>query len=132
MSAIKENETNPAMAVGTLPYVFVVNNTSGAQVLRVESDGALFWRDREIKTDDEFRAWMVELHDTLIKLTGPSSFNPIKPKVGNELLLPSSFGRYPINPVALLDNYDCIEDMLAEDAAMAIILPNKPTGTFTG
>jgi len=36
------------------------------EILRIESDGRLFWRQREVETDDELRAAMMDLRNHLV------------------------------------------------------------------
>jgi len=40
----------------------------GVQVIRIENDGRAFWRNREIETDDDFRAAMLDLVAELKRL----------------------------------------------------------------
>ena len=36
------------------------------EVLRIEPSGKIFWSGREVKTDDDFRAAMIELRNALM------------------------------------------------------------------
>ncbi len=40
----------------------------GTEVLRIEYDGRIFWRGREVETDTEFRAAMIDLQKSLKEL----------------------------------------------------------------
>jgi len=39
--------------------------SSGKEVVRIEPDGKIFWLGREVETDDDFRAAMLELAKAL-------------------------------------------------------------------
>ena len=36
-------------------------SSQNVEVIRIEPDGRLFWHQREVKTDDDFRAAMIDL-----------------------------------------------------------------------
>ena len=40
------------------------------EVLRIEKDGRIFWRGREVESDDEFRAALMDLHDMMVASMG--------------------------------------------------------------
>jgi len=41
--------------------------------LRIAPDGRIFWKQREVETDDEFRAAMLELKDAMVKNMTPNA-----------------------------------------------------------
>lgn len=45
------------------PATLRVQSAAGVEVILIESDGRLFWHGREVETDDDFRAAMLELRD---------------------------------------------------------------------
>lgn len=46
-------------------------NSEYQEVIRIAPDGKLFWRGREVETDADFRAAMLELADRLVEKTRP-------------------------------------------------------------
>lgn len=48
---IRDNNTN----------IIVIRDNSTNEILRIAPDGKLFWNGREVETDDDFRAAMLEL-----------------------------------------------------------------------
>jgi hypothetical protein len=37
------------------------------EVIRIAPDGRIFWNGREVETDDQFRAAMLELRDAMLR-----------------------------------------------------------------
>ena len=50
-------------------YISYVAAADGAEVLRIEGDGRLFWRGREVETDSDFVKAMLELRDALMPVS---------------------------------------------------------------
>ena len=50
--------------------IIEIRDREANEVLRIAPDGRIFWRLREVTTDDEFRAAMLELKDALGKIWG--------------------------------------------------------------
>ena len=46
--------------------IIQVRHSSGREVVRIAPDGRIFWLQREVITDDEFRSAMLELKDALL------------------------------------------------------------------
>lgn len=44
-----------------------ITPTGKAEVIRIAADGKLFWHGREVETDADFRAAMLELAKNLIR-----------------------------------------------------------------
>ena len=51
------------------PYVNFSFRDTG-EVLRIDKDGRIFWRGREVESDDEFRAAMLEVRDVMVGIMG--------------------------------------------------------------
>jgi len=47
--------------VPTNPYIMLVKSNKATEIIRIASDGRIFWREREVETDTEFRLAMLEL-----------------------------------------------------------------------
>lgn len=47
--------------------LLVVRNFEAVEVLRIDPDGRIFWKQREVETDDDMRPAMLELKTALIK-----------------------------------------------------------------
>lgn len=45
-----------------------VHGNGNTEVLRIASDGRIFWRGREVETDDDFRAAMIDLAATMQRI----------------------------------------------------------------
>ena len=43
---------------------------AATEIIRICSDGRLFWKGREVETDDDFRAAMLDLAARLIPIVG--------------------------------------------------------------
>lgn len=43
-----------------------INDANGDAIIRIVSNGAIFWNGREVETDDDFRSAMLELRDCLM------------------------------------------------------------------
>lgn len=54
------------------PNIIDIRNSDPTEVLRIAPDGRIFWKQREVETDDEFRAAMLVLKDALIKNMTPN------------------------------------------------------------
>ena len=51
------------------PYVnFSFRDTD--EVLRIDKDGRIFWRGREVESDDALRAAMMEVRDVMVGIMG--------------------------------------------------------------
>jgi hypothetical protein len=48
-------------------------NAHGEQVVAIEQDGSIKWRGREVETDDEFKAAMLDLRAVLLNSKGVKS-----------------------------------------------------------
>lgn len=48
------------------PANILTISTPGEVVIRIAPDGRLFWHEREVETDDDFRAAMLELAKRLV------------------------------------------------------------------
>lgn len=55
MTTTKDLESNA--------YILYVQDAQQRAVIRITSEGRLFWREREVETNDDFRAAMLELRD---------------------------------------------------------------------
>lgn len=44
-----------------------VYDNQAKEVVRITKEGRIFWRQREVETDDEFRSSMIEIRQALIK-----------------------------------------------------------------
>lgn len=47
--------------------IFVSFSEDGNEVFRIDGDGKIFWNKREVETDDELRAAMMELKDVFVR-----------------------------------------------------------------
>ena len=47
------------------PDILLIAN-QGNEVIRIDRDGRVFWKTREVETDDDFRAAMLELLDYMM------------------------------------------------------------------
>lgn len=43
----------------------IIFNTREGEALRIEHDGRIFWKGREVEADDQFRAAMIELKEAI-------------------------------------------------------------------
>lgn len=43
-----------------------INDANGDAIIRIASNGAIFWNGREVETDTDFKAAMLELRDYMI------------------------------------------------------------------
>ena len=53
--------------------IIEIHNQEQIEVLRIAPDGRIFLKQREVDTDDEFRAAMLELKDALVKNMMPNA-----------------------------------------------------------
>ncbi len=60
--------SNEAKLLTPEPNIFEVRAFDGQEVLRITPDGRIFWKQREVETDDDFRAAMLALSDALVKI----------------------------------------------------------------
>lgn len=47
--------------------IFVAYDDNGREVVRIDNDGKIFWNKREVETDYELRAAMMELKDVFVR-----------------------------------------------------------------
>ena len=47
--------------------IFIAYLQDGSEVVRIDNDGKIFWNDREVETDDQFRSAMMELKDVFVR-----------------------------------------------------------------
>jgi hypothetical protein len=59
-------ENNYLVPTSIEPNIITINNTATTEVLRIDPEGRIFWKQREVETDDEFRAAMLELRNALM------------------------------------------------------------------
>lgn len=50
-----------ACSVDMVPDILCIYNYGGSEVIRINSEGRLYWHGREVETDDEFRFAVFEL-----------------------------------------------------------------------
>ncbi|MFA6204513.1 MAG: hypothetical protein WC710_15145 [Gallionella sp.] len=48
------------------PHVIQCFDKAQTEIMRIQSDGRIFWRGREVETDDQFRSAMLELKAALM------------------------------------------------------------------
>jgi hypothetical protein len=63
---------NPLSIEGTIcaasvPPIIMIRKQDSSEVLRIDNEGRIFWKQREVETDDDFRSAMLELKDVLIR-----------------------------------------------------------------
>ena len=59
--------TSPlSITSSNIPANILTINSPG-EVIRIDPEGRLFWRGREVETDDDFRAAMLDLAKRLVK-----------------------------------------------------------------
>ena len=63
---IKSEELTIAGSVNSLEPGIVFNVADSHEIIRIENDGRIFWKQREVETDNDFRAAMLDLRDTLM------------------------------------------------------------------
>jgi len=55
-------EENPfVIRSNIIPDSFFIKQPNGIDVIRIDAKGSIFWRGREVETDDDFRAAMIGL-----------------------------------------------------------------------
>ena len=59
--AWKEIEAKSYTIKQTPTNIFTVRKDASTEVIRIGPDGRLFWRGREVETDDDFRGAMMDL-----------------------------------------------------------------------
>ena len=47
-------------------YALQISNAGAQEIISIKMDGRVFWKGREVETDDDFRAAMMELNRQLI------------------------------------------------------------------
>ena len=47
------------------PDIITVRDTDATEIIRIDPTGRIFWKQREVETDDEFRKAMLDLADAL-------------------------------------------------------------------
>ena len=47
-------------------YALQISNAGAQEIISIRMDGRVFWRGREVETDDDFRAAMMELNQQLL------------------------------------------------------------------
>ena len=57
------------------PNVLHVQPPGQEEVLRIGPDGRIFWRQKEVETDDQLREAMLDLRNALLLITQPHSSN---------------------------------------------------------
>lgn len=57
--------TRIAVPAAEPPAAVTMKLSSGVEVIRIAADGRLFWRQREVDTDADFRAAMLDLAGAL-------------------------------------------------------------------
>ena len=60
-------ELDATFAVDAKADIIKCQLQDGKEVMRIAPDGRIFWKQREVETDDEFRAAMLELKDALMR-----------------------------------------------------------------
>jgi hypothetical protein len=50
----------------TMTNLLEIRSQEAKEILRIDPNGRIFWKQREIETDDEFRSAMLELRDALM------------------------------------------------------------------
>jgi hypothetical protein len=51
----------------TKSATYFFNNSECKEIVRIAANGSIFWNGREIHTDDDFKAAMLQLRDVLIE-----------------------------------------------------------------
>mgnify|MGYP001608588197 CR=1 FL=1 len=54
-----------AISTSQEPNIIKISGKEAQEILRISPDGRIFWKQREIETDDEFRAAILELKTSL-------------------------------------------------------------------
>lgn len=49
-----------------VPDILSIYSQQGKPVVVIKPDGRIFWHEREVETDDDFRAAMLELRNVLM------------------------------------------------------------------
>jgi len=47
------------------PDIITVRDTDATEIIRIDPTGRIFWKQREVETDDDFRKAMLDLADAL-------------------------------------------------------------------
>ena len=47
------------------PDIITVRDTDATEIVRIDPTGRIFWKQREVETDDDFRKAMLDLADAL-------------------------------------------------------------------
>lgn len=69
-SSTNTAKANPnSQIVVPTPDIIRIVASGAEEVIRIAPDGKLFWRGREVETDADFRAAMLELADRLVEKT---------------------------------------------------------------
>ena len=63
---LQELKGYPITAASIQPDTIRCVDKEQTEVMRIAADGRIFWRGREVETDDDFRAAMLELRDALM------------------------------------------------------------------
>ena len=80
MSELAHSNDETMQEIGRIPdytiasskiYPAISISPMGEEVIRIEKDGRIFWRKREVETDDEFRAAMMDLVKFLFPQAAP-------------------------------------------------------------
>jgi hypothetical protein len=64
----------------TVTYALAIVGAEGEQLFAIACDGRVFWRRREIETDDELRAALTEAAATLLACANAAAGFPLRPK----------------------------------------------------
>lgn len=56
------------LSVAAEPHIIQVRQPDSTEVIRIQYDGRIFWKGREVETDDDFRAAMLELRDAMMPM----------------------------------------------------------------
>ena len=46
--------------------ILTVRDRFSVEVIRIDAEGTLFWRERVVTTDDTFKASMIDMRDTML------------------------------------------------------------------
>lgn len=46
--------------------ILTVRDRFSVEVIRIDAEGTLFWRERAVTTDDVFKASMIDMRDTML------------------------------------------------------------------
>ena len=66
------------MKPGHTSALWIDSGISLKEAFRIEQSGRIFWKGREVETDDELRSAVLELRDAMFDARGCSSFRTLE------------------------------------------------------